>query len=132
MRDYNALTRGMTVDAVEKIIGAISLKYIREDDFQCDCAEFAEDGVSLFFKPETHLLYTIKYYSPYEGCVHGVKLGMTQNEVKSILGAPSRKDPFPWLPDQRAIWLYDSIEAHGSLRLDFDKKRNGKIFEICR
>ena len=132
MNDYNALYSGLSLTEVKRIIGDISLRQIRDADFQCDCIDFVEDGVSLFFKPDTHLLYTIKYYSPYDGDIHGIRLGMTHREVKSILGEPSRKDPFPWLPDNRSIWIYDKMEPNGSFRLDFDKKRNGKMFEICR
>ena len=126
MQDVFGIQIGMSANDVELLIGSFDLVQVRETHFKCDLVDFVDRGLSLYFNPKTRILETIKCYAPFKHPINGITIGMPLNQVKELLGKPSRINPFPD-DDPALIWIYYGNEFGSGLRIDFDKKKNGNV-----
>ena len=118
------ISRGDSIDAVRELLQlAEPPEPIPDPERAGSFYHLDELGFWVFFDKDS-LVYSIRFESPYEHEVEGIRIGSTREEVMQIHGKAQRKLP---IPDSTERWIYDRPRF---LRIDFNPQTNlvEKIF----
>jgi hypothetical protein len=112
------IRRGDSLESVQNTLGlSISPEPLEEEDGPGYFYHLTDLGFWVFFN-EDYKVYSIRFDTPYQYAIQGVKIGDTKEQVMRTKGKPDRYFPFS---DAQSQWIYDKPYF---MRIDFDLDNN--------